>query len=1246
MASHLLTSAPYVSVQWAGESSGRAMVDTGADWSLLSDAELTFRERHAMRPSTVRGRGVSCEEIPVLGEIWRSVRIGDIQVPDQRFVVVRGLVVPAILGIDFWSRLGSITLDLQRRRLILEEQGTELELYSAARPPGDDRRIELKLRRDVTLPPAAAAFVPVKGGELEPGVDYLLDPVGGEDSPVSVPYCVVRATDDDTVWVKIANVSNFEETLHRGEVIALASTDFSVEDMSRYNGSGTNSVAVSIGADLTGKQRAEINQLVAEFSDVFYAGGELPVVRVNVEHRINIPPGTRPVACRPRRLSPRLEQEVRQELSQLEAMGVIRPSHSPWVAPVVCARRKDGRLRLAVDYRLVNARSAAADRHPIPLMEDLLDRLGKAKFFSVLDAKCGYHQLPLNPAEAEVTGFAVPWAQYEWADRTPFGLHGAGFSFQRMMSAVLGESSYSEALCYLDDILVWGETWEQHLKRLRSVLEKIRQAGLALSPQKCQFGTRTVEYLGAVISDGKISMSEARVQQLRNLPTPRDVKELRRALGSFAYVQRWIPGVADTARPLYDALDKDGKQKLIWTEEMTSSFNKLKQQVSDAVALHLPDFTKPFTLVTDASDVGAGAMLANRDGQTLKPLGFFHHALTQHEKKYSTTEKELLAVVLALKRFRVYLSNGPFDLITDHRALRWLNSLDAEDEHGRRGRWIDFLQQFQMRPVHKAGKHPDMTIADYLSRVGPSSGLVASVSADTQGLEPDLSTTVFTTEQLRAEQRMDQHISPVRAALLSGEELSSKSSEAARILYRFRKRLIVDQDGMLRYMFNGGRRHLPVIPSALRAVALQIIHDAPLSGHMGRDRTWKRARDTFWWPNMKQDLTWYVNGCELCGKNKLPKQAGRAPLQNTEIPSRPLEKLQVDFVGPFPSTDAHRFRYVLQIQDVFSRYLMLLPAEDSTAETAARLVHDRWVCTFGVPVTITSDRGPHFAAETFRAMCRRIGVRHVMGAPLHPQSQGQVERQNQLISNLRCLCTNDVRVWPTKIFELQFSHNTAVNASTKFSPYELLFARPARRPESAIGETADVPEQPDQPQHDEVMARRRRLDHAHAEAKVSVKHAQDARVEKSLGQARGHPFEVGDLVRLRLTAAERSRRGGKLSPVLSDLFRVAQVLKGGWTYRVSRLQHTGVTRRDEKIRHFNDLVRSPVDSASRYASRPDPETETEYTTTSDASTCGDSDSDDAENGRERPLRICRPPARLIVDPSRTSYQSEVFRRGV
>ena len=325
---------------------------------------------------------------------------------------------------------------------------------------------------------------------------------------------------------------------------------------------------------------------------------------------------------------------------------------------------------------------------------------------------------------------------------------------------------------------------------------------------------------------------------------------------------------------------------------------------------------------------------------------------------------------------------------------------------------------------------------------------------------------------------------------------------------------------------------------------------------------------------------------------------------------------------------------------------MLLPARDSTAETAARLVHDRWICTFDVPLVITSDRGPHFAAETFRAMCRRIGVRHRMGAPLHAQSQGQVERQNQLVANLRCVCSNDVRVWPDNIYQLQFSHNTSVNAATGYSPFELLFARPARRPESAFSETVT---QGAKDSNREVTDRRHQLDELHHKVQVSVHEVQNARVQRSVTRARGQPFEVGDLVRLRLSHAERSRKGGKLSPVLSPIYKVAEVLRGGWTYRLNHLHGRG-KRGDVKVRHYNDLVCLPASIDREEAAWRDSETATAPPTDPDSgSTSSSGDSDDGSDSeghdyrgsagsRSRPRRTCGPPARLVIDPARKRYE--------
>ena len=230
--------------------------------------------------------------------------------------------------------------------------------------------------------------------------------------------------------------------------------------------------------------------------------------------------------------------------------------------------------------------------------------------------------MPLRESDKALTAFVVPWCQNQWKRGCPFGLQGAPSTFQSMMMAILGESQYSEALCYLDDITVWGRDWSEHMACLRNIFGKLKTAGVVLSPGKCVFGAKRVEYLGHAIEAGRVMIRE---EQLRSLSRPKTVMQLRQALGAFAYVQRWLPGMAEihVAKPLYDALEQNGRQRLVWTEAMCHDFEELKNRTANAVALHIPDCTKKFVLVTDASDQGVGAMLANENGGMLKPTAFF-----------------------------------------------------------------------------------------------------------------------------------------------------------------------------------------------------------------------------------------------------------------------------------------------------------------------------------------------------------------------------------------------------------------------------------------------------------------------------------------------------------------------------------------------------------------------------------------------------------------------------------------------
>ena len=306
----------------------------------------------------------------------------------------------------------------------------------------------------------------------------------------------MHGSKDGRIRLRVANVGAQETTLEEKEPIATVEPNTvwvtnhkagKAFDDQRKKGGDTDLNELVCGR-LEPNKKGQLMGLLTRFKDVFYKGGELPIVQVGVEHTIRLKEDSSPVACKPRRLSSELAEEVRSHVDELLRQGVVRESNSQWASPIVCARKKDGSLRMAIDYRITNDKSNTATLHPIPLIDDLLDRLGKAKYFAVLDAKSGYHQLPLKKEDSEITAFVVPWGHYEFAGRTPFGLKGAGYSFQRMMSVVLGSSNFVDALCYLDDILVWGETWEVFMKRLKKILEKVEKLDYHWQPKNASLG--------------------------------------------------------------------------------------------------------------------------------------------------------------------------------------------------------------------------------------------------------------------------------------------------------------------------------------------------------------------------------------------------------------------------------------------------------------------------------------------------------------------------------------------------------------------------------------------------------------------------------------------------------------------------------------------------------------------------------------------------------------------------------------
>ena len=380
-----------------------------------------------------------------------------------------------------------------------------------------------------------------------------------------------------------------------------------------------------------------------------------------------------PVRLPPYRLPHAYRETVKQEIQEMLDQGLIEPSSSEWSSPVVLVRKKDGSVRLCVDYRRLNGVSES-DAYPMPRIDELIDKLGKSSFISTIDLTRGYWQVPVAKEDRHKTAFATPYGFYQF-NVMPFGLQGAPATFQRLMDQVLqGLEEFSAA--YLDDVVIYSETWEEHLEHVRRVLQKLREAGLTVKMKKCQFGMSHCLYLGHMVGSGDVRPEPTKVLAVKAFPVPTTKKQVRVFLGLTGYYRRFIPDYATVAAPLTDLTKKEARNRVIWTTKCANAFQRLKDTLCSAPVLRRPDFKQPFILQTDASERGVGAVLSQHDDMGQEhPVAFFSRKLLPREERYSTIEKECLAIKLGVQAFKAYLLGRSFHVLTDHRALVWLNRL-------------------------------------------------------------------------------------------------------------------------------------------------------------------------------------------------------------------------------------------------------------------------------------------------------------------------------------------------------------------------------------------------------------------------------------------------------------------------------------------------------------------------------------------------------------------------------------------
>lgn len=473
-----------------------------------------------------------------------------------------------------------------------------------------------------------------------------------------------------------------------------------VQQKEEEDGPGIYSIAV--GDDKT--ECPGLKELLQSYADIFAEPKELPPHREKHDHQIPLLEGSNPVNQRPYRYAVYQKTEIDNMVQSLLDAGTIQTSSSPYASPVVLVKKKDNSWRLCVDYRGLN-NMTIKDRFPIPLIEDLMDELGGSLIYSKIDLRAGYHQVRMHPQDVHKTAFKTHSGHYEYLVM-PFGLTNAPATFQQLMNSIFKPFLRKFALIFFDDILIYSSSVDQHVHHLQQVFDLMRKHSLYAKRSKCDFATTMVEYLGHFIEARGVSTDPKKIKAVKEWPIPATLKQLRGFLGLAGYYRKFVKSFGAIARPL-TILTK--KEVFTWQEEAQKSFEELKFTLCNAPVLALPDFTKQFVVETDACGSGIGAVLM----QEGHPLAYISRHLKGKQLHLSIYEKELLAVVFAVQKWRHYLLHGHFIIRTDQRSLKYL--LEQRLNTPIQQQWLPKLLEFDYEIQYRQWK--DNVAADALSRV-------------------------------------------------------------------------------------------------------------------------------------------------------------------------------------------------------------------------------------------------------------------------------------------------------------------------------------------------------------------------------------------------------------------------------------------------------------------------------------------------------------------------------------------------
>jgi hypothetical protein len=858
----------------------------------------------------------------------------------------------------------------------------------------------------------------------------------------------------------------------------------------------------------------------------------LPPTR-EVDHKIELLPGAVPTSRPTYRLSATELAELKKQLEELTKAGFIQPSKSPFGAPILFVKKKDGTMRMCVDYRALN-NITIKNSYPLPRVDELFDRLQGAKYFSKIDLRSGYHQIRIDPGDVPKTAFRTRYGHFEFLV-LPFGLTNAPATFMHLMHQAFRKYLDDFVLVFLDDILIFSKTLEEHEHHVQQVLDVLREQKLYAKESKCEFFKTEVEFLGHIVGRDGIRMMEDKVEAVAAWPEPKNVRDVRAFLGTTGYYRKFIKNFSQIASPLSE-LTKESV-KFFWGPDQQKAFKQLKRAMQEGPVLALPDSNLPFIVHTDASGFATGAVLQQDQGKGLQPIAFMSKKMLDAETRYPVHEQELLAIINSLSNWRHYLSGRKFTVKTDHKSLQYFKTQPMLS--GRQSRWKDMIANFDFDIEYIEG--PTNAVADGLSRrpdhqhsselltgtaANPSSISIlehgtnnyvdcschttrpaVTKQSSSELLVCSIFTTTFVASKKNIESLTFNLINEVSIVdeLIASATTDPQYQSALSQQRRTRTDPIHAENGQLYY------HNRLVVPNdaALRTRILAECHDSAIAGHVGKDRTMEQVKRRFYWKGMDEFIHSYVTSCDACQRNKPSQQAPMGLSMPLPIPTRPWQQVSMDLITQLPRSRLGKDAIVVFVCKLTKMVHYAATNTNVTAPVLADIFLREVVRLHGVPESILSDRDPRFTAKFWRAFWSQLGTTLTMSSAYHPQSDGQTERANRTLEEmLRAFVSFRQDDWDHHLAMVELAVNNAQQTSTGFTPFYLNYGQEVLLPlDNAIASL--VPSK-----NPEAADRIKQLKSHLDQARAAIEKAQKRQSRYADQHRRDVQFKIGDQVLL------------------------------------------------------------------------------------------------------------------------------------